>query len=288
MTTKPGPLVAANFPRWLELGPWVSQDGTLDTGDLPLLKANGLRWQPHDFPRHSVAVINLQPQTLEVPHECKSETMLLRHSGVSSTPLSCLRARADLPAAETLDLGVPAGHSSGSHPLLPSSIDYRCQAGLLGGAGLESAPSGSLGRAAAAVAPRRQCPQDWPGSQLAVRSDPVVGLGCILMPSGRHQGAQRSSQLLTAPNMGGRCILLFYLGSQQPSLMPHLRSGSRERGPARVGQRTHGGVARGSCPTNSWRCISAVHPVHHRAVAGQLQRHLPTSWSPSSALRPLS
>ena len=81
-------------------------------------------------------------------------------------------------------------------------MDYRCQMGLLSGAGLESAPSGSLGRAAAAVAPRRQCPQDWPGSQLAVRSDPVVGLGCILMPSGRHQGAQRSSQLLTAPNRG--------------------------------------------------------------------------------------
>ena len=122
MTTKPGPLVAANFPRLLELGPWVSQDGTLDTGDLPLLKANGLRWQPHDFPRHSMAVINLQPQTLEVPHECKSETMLLRHSGVSSTPPSCLRARADLPAAETLDLGVPAGRMAIPRGVIPCCL----------------------------------------------------------------------------------------------------------------------------------------------------------------------
>ena len=155
----------------------------------------------------SLGTLWLYLQTREVPYERKSKTMLLRRSGASSTPPSCLVARADLPAAGTLDLGVPAGRMATPQvviPLLPSSIDYRCQTGLLSGAGPESAPSVSLGRDAAAVAPRRHCPQDWPGSRLAGRSAPVVGMGCTLMPSGRHQGAERSSQPLTAPSRGGR------------------------------------------------------------------------------------
>jgi len=291
MTTQPSPLVAANFPPWLELGPWVSQDGTLDIGDLPLLKANGLRWQPHDFPRHSVAVSSDPWGALwaqEQDHVAEALWGIINASELprcKSWPASCRDAGPGRSCR-------PHGHSSGSHPpaafinrlpLPDGPLEWRwpweCTIGLSGAwcsrrGSPPSLPSGLAGQPARWTQ-RPRCGHGvhadalWPspGSREELST-----------PHGSEQGGKAK----------GRCILLFYLGSQQPSLMPRLRSGSGERGPARVGQRTHGGVARGSCPTNSWRCISAVHPVHHRAVAGQGQRHLPTSWSPSSALRPLN